>query len=93
MKVTLIKDHNYSLDGRSNVSGKKGDRIEVTEETATKWKGKGVIAASKAVKPVVETKPVPVPENKMDKQEDKETKEVEVKTTAPKRGRRKKATK
>ncbi len=67
MKVTLIKDHNYSLDGHRVIAGKKGSAVEVGDGKAKAWKRKGVIAdkASKPASPVVEKKVVePVAEVK-----------------------------
>jgi hypothetical protein len=90
MKVTLLKNHSYSLNGRNVISGKKGDVIEVIEARAKSWQSKEVIADKVSTPSKVEVKPVSVPENKMDTQEDKETKEV---SAAPKKRGRNKATK
>ena len=65
MKVTLLKNHSYSLDGRNVIAGKKGDVVEVSEDKAAKWAKKGVAEAPKKAKPVTEKKVVsPVEETK-----------------------------
>lgn len=53
MKVTLLKNHSYSLNGSTVIAGKKGDVVEVSEEKAAKWKKKELI---KGAKPTIEKK-------------------------------------